>query len=47
MKVNFIPLRIMVPHKAVKKHDASVDDFNPNTKIVLDTTPRITDTIKS
>jgi hypothetical protein len=37
----------MVPCKLGKKKDASADDSNPNTYILLNTTSRITDAIKS
>ena len=37
----------MVPHKLGKKQDASIDDSNPNTDILSDTTSRITYAIKS
>ena len=46
-KDNFISQRIVAPRKAGKKQDASADDSNPNTDVLSDTTPRITDTIKS
>ena len=37
----------MPPCKPGKKQDALADDSNPNKDILLDTTSRITDTIKS
>ena len=37
----------MVPCKPGKKQDALVDDSNPNKDILLDTTSRIGDAIKS
>jgi hypothetical protein len=37
----------MAPRKAARKQDALGDDSNPNTDVLSDTTPRVTDAIKS
>jgi hypothetical protein len=37
----------MAPRKATRKLDALGDDSNPNIDVLSNTTPRVTDTIKS
>jgi hypothetical protein len=46
-KFHVVPLEVIAPWKMTKKPNAASEYSNPNVGVMLDTTPRATDTVKS